>query len=188
MALRKTWPKWLLLGVVGAGGWYGYHRLFDEDQATRNLVNQVWIERMPRDQRDMVHVGAIVQREGRRLGGVARASQWRQHQDLFVWQLDKDLLRVRFPQSNELYSFHVRTWDCEGEAPKPFQLCLELKRGDRVLRFFSQKDWVIRPRAEGPVAPEIAALVPSWEATMDTVKDEPVGEGESSGPSPFEAP
>jgi hypothetical protein len=189
MAARlKLWAKVVLLLGAGFGAWKLWHRFFDEDQATRNLVNQIWIERMPKDERDLVHVGVLVQREGRRVGVVARASRWRAFQDAFVWRLDKDMLRTRFPQDDKRYSLRARTWECEGEAPRPFQLCLELARGERKLRFYSMKDWVVRPRADGPLPRDIAPLAPDWESPLEAAQLQELGEGpDAAGASPFDS-
>jgi hypothetical protein len=41
----------------------------------------------------------------------------------------------------------VKTWRCEGDAPAPFELCLQLTnpRGGTVM-LYSRDDWKIRPR------------------------------------------
>ena len=31
----------------------------------------------------------------------------------------------------------------KGKAPQPFELCLELKEGDRVMRLYSRNDWIV---------------------------------------------
>jgi hypothetical protein len=181
---------WLRAGAAIALAvmvWQLWRHFADDEQAgTRHLVNQVWLERMPRDQRDMVSVAALLQHEGRRVGVVGRGSRWRSHQDGFLWRLEKDVLRTRFPQDDRRYALRVRTWDCAGQAPAPFELCLEARRGDEVLRFYSRREWVIRPRAEGPPPAEIAWLAPAWESAAALDGAEEVGDGaETAGPSPF---
>jgi hypothetical protein len=188
MATRGwTWRKLLLAAGLCIGAWMVWHRLFDDDQSSKRLVNQVWIERMPRDERDQIHGGVLVEHDGDRVGVVGRGSRWRIHQDLFLWRLDGDHLRTRFPQDNTRYDLQVKTWECEGKAPKPFQLCLELRRGQRVLRFYSHKDWVIRPHGEVPA--ELIGIVPDVTQALAAGHEVEVGEGaESEGLSPFEAP
>ena len=189
MATRGwTWPKLLVAAGLCIGAWMLWHRLFHDDEAAKRLVNQLWIERMPRDERDLIHGGVLVDHDGNRVGVVGRGSRWRIHQEIFVWRLDGDKLRTRFPQEGTHYDLQVKTWECEGKAPKPFQLCLELRRGQRVLRFFSHKDWVIRPHGESQVPAELAGLVPDVSQALSAARDQEVDDGaESEGTSPFEA-
>lgn len=189
MAVRKTtWLRLVLLVVLGAGAWEVWHRFFDEDAGVRNLANQIWLDRLPRDQRDMVNAAVLIERQGRRVGVMARGSRWRSFNDGFVWRLEQNnVVRARFPQENKLYTVRVRTWACAGEAPAPFQLCLEVKRGDQTLRYYSRNDWVVRPREDGPPAADVAWLAPAWESARAAMGTEEVGEGnDDPGPSPFE--
>jgi hypothetical protein len=186
-ARRRSWLVPVLVIALGAGAWEVWQRFFDEEAGVRNLTNQVWLERMPKDQRDMIWAAVLVQLKGRRVGVLAHASRWRSANDSFLWRLEKDTLRTRFPQDDKLYSLRVRTWECAGEAPKPFQLCLEAKRGDRTLRFYSRKEWVVRPHEEGPPAADIAWLAPAWQSAAGIEASDEVGEGpETAGSSPFD--
>jgi hypothetical protein len=180
MATRtRRWLPWLLVlaalwGVWRVGGW-----MFGDGDAARSdrLVNQLWIERLPRDRRDRVFHLALVQQENRRVGAVARASAWQAHIDAFVWQLRGNEISVRFPQTGQRLTGTVRTWTCKGQAPQPFELCLELRRGKDVLRFYSKHDWVIR--AGDPAMAAAAADMPAmagWEAAL-AAPGEPVGDG-----------
>jgi hypothetical protein len=185
-ARRSSWLKLLLVIGVAFGAGKLWMRFFNEDEAVKRLVNQLWIERLPRDQRDMVYVAALVEHEGRRVGVVGRGSRWRSHQDAFLWRLDQDQLHTRFPQDDKRYTLRIRTWECEGQAPRPFQLCLEARRGDQVLRFFSKKEWVIRPHADGALPPDIAGLAPRWEGALEAAQDAEVGDGaDAEGWGPF---
>jgi hypothetical protein len=187
MAIRgKSWPRLLLLAAAGIAGWQLWGFFSSEESGPKQLVNQIWLERMPRDPRDMVYVAALIEREGKRLGVVQRASRWRSHQDVFLWRVDGDRLRTRFPQDGKRFNLQVRTWECEGQAPRPFQLCLEAKRGNQVLRFFSRKDWVIRSAEDGPPPAEVAWLEPSWRGPLDVAHTEELGDGpETEGWGPF---
>ncbi len=76
-------------------------------------------------------------------------------------------LQMRFPQDRTRATARVRTWDCEGEAPEGFELCLELRGENRTVRLYSRRDWVLRPRPsddlleDGPLGHE---LLPSPDA------------------------
>jgi hypothetical protein len=183
-ASRRTWSKVALLVALAAGAWKLWHLVFDADDGggTKQLVNQLWLERMPRDERDLIYAAVLLEHKGERVGAVAHASRWRAHQDGFVWRLEGTELRTRFPQDDRRYTLEVRTWRCEGEAPRPFQLCLEARAGERVLRFYSMRDWVIRPRSDGDAAlpREIAWAASLWRSAGAVAGGAEVGEGAES--------
>jgi hypothetical protein len=183
----RTWTKLLVAAGLCIGAWMIWNRIFDDDQSTKRLVNQIWLERLPKNERDMIHGGVLVQHDGERVGVVGHGSRWRLHQELFLWRLEGDKLQTRFPQDGKRFELRVKTWECEGKVPEPFQLCLEMRHGDRVLKFYSHKDWTIDGDAEN-LPPELAGLVPDPAALLPAARGQEVGEGaESAGPSPFEA-
>lgn len=158
--MAKMTAKLLTLALVGAGAygaWSVGQGLFGDDDeeatGTKHLVNQVWIERMPKDQRDMIgHLVLVDMPEGR-VGAAGKSSQWRVMVELFQWGLEGNRLSVFFPQERVKAQLGVRTWGCEGEAPKPFELCLEVSNGRRKAVFYSMEEWHIEPdRAEASLA------------------------------------
>jgi hypothetical protein len=180
MATRGRSGKTLLLVLaVGAGAWWLSHR---DDGRTKRLVNQIWIERMPRHERDMVWAGVLVEEGKDRMGAVVHGSKWRAHSDLLLWRLDGNLLHTRFPQDNRRFDFKARTWECAGKVPEPFELCLELERAGRVLRFYSRKEWELGSK---DLPAGLSGLV-DRNALAQSARGEEVGEGaESDGPDPF---
>ncbi len=44
--------------------------------------------------------------------------------------------------------FKARTWKCGGQAPKPFDLCLDLAGNGKRFRYYSRTDWAINPRSQ----------------------------------------
>src|SRR4051812_14555029 len=114
MARRGRTRTVLLVLGLGLGAWLLGRRLFETDRAPRRLVNQVWIERMPRNPRDMIWGGVLLEDGKDRVGVISHGSQWRVHADVFLWRLDGDLLRTRFPQDDRRYDLKARTWECEG--------------------------------------------------------------------------
>jgi len=157
--MPKTTTKLLGLALAGAGV-YGLWTVGqgllggdEETASTRHLVNQVWIERMPKGQRDMIgHLVLLDMPEGR-IGAAGKSSQWRVMVELFQWGLEEDRLSLFFPQDRVKAQVSVRTWSCEGEAPEPFELCLEVSNGRRKAVFYSLEEWHIDPdRAEESLA------------------------------------
>ena len=162
----KTGTVLLGLAVAGAGvvgAWTLATRVFDGDteaDAAKHAVNQVWIERLPTDGRDMIGHFVLVDHPRMRLGGIGKSSQWRHFVELFQWGLEGDRLSVYLPQDDVKAKLQVKTWKCTGEAPEPFELCMKLTSGRRTAMFYSRTDWVIEPHdVEGSLA-EIADETP----------------------------
>lgn len=118
----------------------------DEDAAgTRDLVNQVWIERMPDTPRDMIGHIVILDRDGQQFGIVGRGSRWRHALEAFGWRLEGSKLKLFFPQDRVRGDVNARTWKCAGEAPAPFELCVEFTNDQgRSVQFYSHPDWVVK--------------------------------------------
>ncbi|MCX4243780.1 hypothetical protein [Paraliomyxa miuraensis] len=168
--MAKTTAKLLGLALLGAGAyglWTMGQGLVGDDSAadTRNVVNQVWIERAPEGPRDMIaHLVLLDLPEGR-FGGAGKSSQWRHLLEVFQWGLEGSRLSVFFPQDRVKAQLRVRSWECEGEAPAPFELCLEISNGRRKAVFYSMEEWHIDPERAGEslavlqgAHPELAGL------------------------------
>jgi hypothetical protein len=157
-----------------------------ETQATEHLVNQVWINRLPQDSRDLIDHLVLLRSSHGRIGGVGRSSQWRHFWELFQWGLEGEHLKLYFPQENAKGAVKVRTWSCKGEAPEPFELCLEVSSGQRTAHYYSLEEWVIDPddldasMAQLAMAqPELAVVVQS--SARDALEARPMAEMEPAG-------
>jgi hypothetical protein len=139
------------------------------------LPQRLWVDRMPNDERDMVHKFVLVRSLDHGRFGVSEfGSVWRHHTEVFKWGLHDDRLQMGFPQDRRHVTAKVRTWECEGEAPDGFELCLELRADGRKIRMYSRHDWVVRPRPgddildDGPLAGyALPRLVDVTEVTED---------------------
>jgi hypothetical protein len=148
--MSKQTNKLIALTLVGACGFGVYQAgqalLGDEEQSTKRAVNQLWVDHFPSDERDMVlHMVIIDHREGK-FGAIGQSSQWRHRIDVFRWQLDGATLGMFFPQDRVRANLKVSTWECAGEAPEPFELCMKLTNDNgRSVTLYSRKDWKIEP-------------------------------------------
>lgn len=113
------------------------------------LANRVWIDHMPTTSREFTASMVLIQHRKGRVGALSRASQWRARIEGMRWQRDGDRLRVHFPQDDVRSEVKVRVWRCEDEAPRPFELCLELSDGERTMKLYSREDWEVRVDAAG---------------------------------------
>jgi hypothetical protein len=145
-----SWWRWALLTMAAAGVWQLAHVLTARPPSTERLINQLWVERMPAHPRDMVwHFVAIDRsRDNLHVGALGQASSWRVQSDGFVWRLKGDQFAFVTPQNRCRSTFTARTWKCGGEAPKPFDLCLDLAGDGKRFRYYSRKDWAINPRGQ----------------------------------------
>jgi hypothetical protein len=148
--MAKTTAKLLGLALVGAGvfgAWSVGQGLLGEDEAagTKHVVNQVWIERVPEGPRDMIGHLVLLDMPDGRLGAAGKSSQWRHVLEVFQWGLEGNRLSLFFPQDRVKAQVQVRSWKCEGEAPEPFELCLEISNGRRKVVFYSLEEWHIDP-------------------------------------------
>jgi hypothetical protein len=141
----------------------------DEDRQTALLlVNRFWVERYPKDPRDMVLRSAFLSREGERVGAIGRSSQYRIGFEMFGWRLEGRRLFAHFPQDDLQAEFEARAWRCKDKEPE-FELCLELKSAGRSLQFHSRDEWEVgdapaeaRAMARGlRDAPAVSADCPS---------------------------
>lgn len=119
-------------------------RMFKRDDAEL-FFNRLWVERMPKDERDMVTRFLTVRDNDLDVGAFVVASQWRTFIEIFLFSVDGNTLKLEFPQPRTKISGTFRAWKCEGSAPKPFELCAELKAGKSKLMLYSMEDWVIEP-------------------------------------------
>lgn len=149
--MSKQRTKLIGLALVGActfGVYAAAGALFgDDEQATKHAVNQLWIDHVPHDDRDMIfHMVLIDHRDGQ-FGAFGQSSQWRHRIEVFRWQLQADTLGMYFPQDRVRGNVKVKTWDCRGDAPAPFELCMRLTNDEgRSVTLYSREDWKIQPR------------------------------------------
>lgn len=175
--MSKARNKFITFALVGAGAFGAYSLLAapgsDEEAAKADrLVNQVWIERVPQNERDMIGHLLVLEHPRAKVGLVGKSSQWRHFIEGFKWALEGDRLLTVFPQERARAKFKAKTWNCEGEAPHPFELCLQLSRGDRKVVFYSREEWVVEPHdARGSLA-ELAQDYPELASVYAEVSDE----------------
>lgn len=161
--MARTTRKIVTLAVLGAGLFGTYKlgaALFCDEAAAARLHNQVWIERLPGDERDMIHHLVLVEDGGDRVGAFGKSSTWRHFIEIFLWKASGQNLVLDLPQDRKRVELGWKAWECEGKAPRGFQLCLELtnKRGKSVT-YYSRHDWRIDDASPEALA-ELAAAQP----------------------------
>lgn len=108
---------------------------------TALLANRVWIDHMPRSQRDMTTQAIFVDKDGQKIGIVRRASTWRHIGEMFRWDArSSGGLTITFPQIDKSVPLNARAWACK-DAPKGFDLCMEVSLLGKKARLYSNKKW-----------------------------------------------
>jgi hypothetical protein len=192
--MKTAGRRWVVALIAAAsavaGGRWLLGCLFPADGGGVAVANQLWIERTPRHERDLVHHLALLEKNAQqRFGITGRSSRWRLEVDRVHWRWQKPgRLEVTFPQQQNHIHFDTRAWECKGEAPAPFELCLELSCDGKSVTFYSRKDWVIRPREE--LAEAVRSALPPLSQTLQALtRDETVadpGPAFVEGPWPFD--
>lgn len=182
MSKNKTGRILLGLAVAGAGifGATALQRAVSDDDSdaasAKHAVNRVWIERLPTDQRDMINHFILVDHKQGRVGGIGKSSQWRHFIELFQWGLEGNRLSIFLPQDRVKAQLSVKTWKCAGEAPDPFELCMEISNGRKSATFYSRTDWVIEPHDVAGSIEDLVEEAPELANVLEAVPVEGGGE------------
>lgn len=131
------------------------------DQQWALVQNHFYIDHLPKNDRDMVKDIAFVDHEDAGKFGVrAMTSRFRFFVDALAWKRNGNQVAYRVLQTNDDVRATFRAWRCKkGDAPGQLELCLELRQGDRTMRYFSRPDWIIENAGDADVA-RVAAKIP----------------------------
>lgn len=169
-AMSKRTPKLLLAAAIATLSYGAWSVMSGSDDdavdadAAELMVNHVWVDRMPNDERDLIRFFVPIRHSQGRVGVAGRASNWRQLTDLFLWSLEEDRLALFFGQERVRWKARAKAWRCDA---KGFELCLKIWDDRRELLLYSRDEWEIDPDAE--TAPE--ALVHDAPQLANAVDD-----------------
>ena len=114
------------------------------DQQWALVQNHFFIDHMPRNERDMTGQIAFVDDDGNKIGVRGHSSRFRIFLDFFTWNRRGSDVNTVILQTNDKVSVRFKAWSCsEGR----FELCMELRAGDKVRKYYSRKDWIIEDAA-----------------------------------------
>ena len=105
----------------------------------RLALDRIWIDHVPRNDRDTFHVFAAVTQEP--FGIFQATSQWKGAYELFRYEAHGNEMRVVYPQTGEREKLVVKARACN---EKGFDYCLDIAGASRgAKRYYSLEGWVI---------------------------------------------
>ncbi|HHO51681.1 MAG TPA: hypothetical protein ENK18_12605 [Deltaproteobacteria bacterium] len=140
------------------------------DHEANMVTNRAWVERMPKDKKDVVSWFVPMQIRGKRFGVLQRNSHYWFAGERFTWTQQSDRLNLTFQQSDRRVQLKAKAYACRDHG---FELCLDLTSGGQKITLYSKKKW--RVPAEGIDALpafDTTPLEPArCEACSDTLPD-----------------
>jgi hypothetical protein len=105
----------------------------------RLVADRIWIDHIPRNERDTIRVFAMVSEHS--VGVFQATSQWRCAYEVFRYESSGGELRLVFPQTGDRESVHAKARRCSEQG---MDFCLELDGASRgVKRYYSREGWEI---------------------------------------------
>ena len=137
--MKKLLVAGLLAAATFAAVRHGDH------QAPADLVfDRIWINHMPRGERDPVQV--FLAMDDISIGQFVTASRWAGNFEGFQYEAHDGELRVVFPQSGAKERMTVAAKTCDARG---FDYCLTIAGSAHgAPRYYSRKDWVIERGAD----------------------------------------
>jgi hypothetical protein len=123
-----------LLAIAGVTAWRMH------DAPGRGLLqDRVWIDHVPRNDRDVINVFVAVSDQS--VGAFNQASAWRGAYEGFRYEASGDELRLLFPQTGDRERVTAKARKCDVGG---MDYCLEVSGSSRgVKRYYSRKGWEI---------------------------------------------
>ena len=129
-----------LLSITGVAAWrwHGADAPHDSND-TKLLKDRLWVDHIPRNDRDTINVFAVLAEEP--VGLFQTASMWRGSYEIFQHESSGEELRLVFPQTGDKERVRAHPQRCQVEG---MDYCLEISGSSRgVKRYFSRKGWEI---------------------------------------------
>lgn len=126
------------VAAIGVGAWKV--RSSSGGKHDPELVeNRLWIDHMPRNDRDQIAVFAAISDEG--FGVFSKQSAWKLEAEMFQYEGHGDELRLVFPQDGSRDKVRAKATECTANG---FDYCLEVSGASRgVKRYYSMEGWEI---------------------------------------------
>jgi hypothetical protein len=132
--------KLALIPVIAAVIFGGYRLLGSHHHhALHDVRDRIWIDHMPRGERDTINVFALLTRHP--IGAFQAASAWKGQYEAFRYEKQGNEIRAVFPQNGDRERITVSECNCDQPG---FDYCLEVKGSTRgVKKYYSREEWII---------------------------------------------
>jgi hypothetical protein len=130
----------VIVGSLAAGAVWSWKRGdAPVDAANRLVTDRIWIDRLPRQERDTINVFGALSEEA--VGVFQAASQWRGSYEVFRFEASGGEMRLIYPQTGARETVRTRARRCNENQ---MDFCLELDGASRgVKRYYSKEGWEI---------------------------------------------
>jgi hypothetical protein len=140
--------KALLALVAIAGAGYGVARWRSDAPVRKHdkglVTDRLWIDHMPRGERDVIQVFVAQANDPGRdgpVGAFAANSRWKLDAELFRFEQHGNELRIVFPQTGTRERVRATATECNRNG---MDYCLELEGASHgVKRYYSREGWEI---------------------------------------------
>jgi len=135
--------KLALIPVLAAVVYGGYRvRSHQPAHTTVEVSDRVWIDHLPRNDRDTINVFALLTQQP--VGVFQATSAWKGGFEAFRYEKQGNEIRAVFPQSGDREKITVTECPCDQRG---MDYCLEVSGSSRgVKKYYSRKEWIIESR------------------------------------------
>ena len=137
--MKKSLLVLIVAGIAVMGVWKlrTDHRVESDDD--KLLTDRIWIDHMPRNDRDVIQVFLAITDQP--MGIFQAASQWKGSYELFRYEAQGDEMRIVFPQTGDREKVTAKARRCNERG---MDYCLEMSGASRgVKRYYSRKGWEV---------------------------------------------
>ena len=111
-----------------------------EAQDARLVKDRIWIDHMPRSDRDAVQIFVALSRQP--VGVFQQASQWKGTYEGFRFEAQGEEMRIVYPQTGDKEKVRARATRCKERG---MDYCLELEGSSHgVKKYYSREGWDVR--------------------------------------------
>jgi hypothetical protein len=128
----------VVLGAVAASVW-SWNRTAEPLDSDRLFANRVWIDHIPRNERDTINVFVAVSEHS--IGAFQATSAWRGAFEAFRYEASGGELRLLYPQTGDRERVRTKARRCSDGG---MDFCLEIDGASRgVKKYYSREGWEI---------------------------------------------
>ena len=128
-----------VVAVVGVAGWRmrSHSRVASTD--TQILKDRLWIDHLPRNERDTVNIFALLDEPS--VGLFEMRSVWRGAFEAFRFEASGTEVRIVFPHTGDKLKLTAKAKRCK---EREMDFCLDVEGADRgAKRYYSREGWEI---------------------------------------------